>query len=79
MAWWAEYKRCLCYRKHAYYHWVKWYKKYLYDIWFYNLPKDEQERIKRREEESLANAWAALSIIGSMRGFYRYADSDWRL
>lgn len=74
MAWFAEYKRCLCYKQHKYYHWIKWYKKYLYNIWFDSLPTEEQERIIREKEKSLLYAKYTLSFLSRVAEVYGYSS-----
>lgn len=70
MAWYAEYLRCLRYKKHSYYHWIKWYKKYLYDVWFASLTPEQQAEIKRRKEIDEKRAKILLNVLMSAYTMY---------
>ena len=70
MAWWALYKWFIPFRKTPYTNWIRWYRIYLYDVWFENLSdsekKRELDRIKKQKEKRQREYEDTLKSFGMM-------------
>ncbi len=74
MAWYALYKWFIQFRKIPYINYINWYKRFLYEEWFNNLPNEEQraelirqqklkEKKKKDNELALSKLWLMHNML----------------
>lgn len=65
MAWYSLYKWFIQFRKKPYNDVIRWYKRFLYDDWFNNLPEDRQkvemEQQRKLQEKRKLDSQTALT------------------